>query len=100
MVSRQPAAKARGMVSLAEAAELAGLSTKTLRRRIAEGALPAFRTGPRLIRVYPADLVALVKPMNAAAAERLDAGTGNAPMSPPGRRPTGPSLGRSPARRR
>ncbi len=47
MVTRQPAAQTRGMLSLAEAAELAGISIKTLRRRIAEGALPAFRTGPR-----------------------------------------------------
>ena len=99
MVARQPAARTRGMVSLAEAAELAGLSTKTLRRRIAEGALPAFRTGPRLIRVYPADLVALAKPMNAAAAERLMApavGLGESAGSPHDRG----SLGRSTASRR
>ncbi|NCD19879.1 MAG: helix-turn-helix domain-containing protein [Actinobacteria bacterium] len=62
----------RGMVSLAEAAELAGLSIRTLRRRIADGELPAYRTGPRLIRVHPDDLATLVVPMNAAAAEQLN----------------------------
>lgn len=72
MATRQPATRTRGMVSLAEAAELAGLSIRTLRRRIAEGELPAYRTGPRLIRVHPDDLVTLVVPMNTAAAERLE----------------------------
>ena len=45
---------------------------RTLRRRIAEGALPAFRTGPRLIRVYPEALAALAKPINTATVERVD----------------------------
>lgn len=62
MATRQPATRTPGMVSLAEAAELAGLSIRTL-RRIAEGALPAYRTGPRLIRVHPDDLVTLVVPL-------------------------------------
>ncbi|WP_229276376.1 helix-turn-helix domain-containing protein [Agromyces kandeliae] len=34
-----------------EAAELARVSTRTIRRRIADGVLPARRFGPRLIRV-------------------------------------------------
>ena len=42
--------------SLAAAAERTGLSVKTLRRRIAEGRLPASRSGPRSIRVDPADV--------------------------------------------
>lgn len=71
MAARQQATRTRGMVSLAEAAELAGLSIRTLRRRIADGELPAYRTGPRLIRVHPDDLATLVVPMNTAAAERL-----------------------------
>ena len=37
--------------SLSAAAERTGLSVKTLRRRIAEGRLPAYRSGPRSIRV-------------------------------------------------
>lgn len=69
MASRQ--VKTRGMVSLAEAADLAGVSIRTLRRRIADGVLPAYRTGPRLIRLDPADLLELIKPMNETAADRL-----------------------------
>jgi len=37
--------------SLPEAAERVGCSPRTLRRRIAEGALEAFRFGPRVIRL-------------------------------------------------
>ena len=43
------------LMSLAEAAAYCSISTKTLRRRIAEGALPGYRTG-RLIRVRRDDL--------------------------------------------
>ena len=37
--------------SLASAAERTGLSTRTLRRRIAEGVLPVYRCG-RILRVF------------------------------------------------
>lgn len=47
---------ARHYESLAAAAERTGVSIRTLRRRIAEGRLPAYRSGPRLIRVDPADV--------------------------------------------
>lgn len=46
--------------SLTQAAERTGLSKMTLRRRIAEGALPAFRTGRRIIRVRPQDVDAML----------------------------------------
>ena len=46
----------REFESLAEAAERTGLSTKTLRRRIASGALAAYRSGPRVLRVDPDDV--------------------------------------------
>ncbi|WP_131103816.1 helix-turn-helix domain-containing protein [Ornithinimicrobium sufpigmenti] len=46
----------RQFESLAEAAERTGLSTYTLRRRIAEGRLPAYRSGSRIIRVDPQDV--------------------------------------------
>lgn len=46
----------RQFESLSEAAERTGLSTYTLRRRIAQGRLPAYRSGPRIIRVDPADV--------------------------------------------
>ena len=45
-------------LSLDDAAELLGQSVKTLRRRIAEGSLPAYRFGPRSIRVRLNDLEA------------------------------------------
>lgn len=46
----------RRFESLADAAERTGLSTRTLRRRISEGLLPAYRSGPRVIRVDPDDV--------------------------------------------
>lgn len=42
--------------SLADAAERTGLSIRTLRRRISAGQLPAYRSGPRVLRVDPADV--------------------------------------------
>ena len=45
----------RSYESLAQAAERTGISTKTLRRRIAAGALTAYRCG-RLIRLDPEDV--------------------------------------------
>jgi excisionase family DNA binding protein len=45
-------------LSLTDAAEVVGQSVKTLRRRIASGALPAYRFGPRSIRVRLEDLEA------------------------------------------
>lgn len=46
-------------VSIAQAAELKNLSTKTIRRLIADGVLPAYRVGPRVIRIRVADLDSL-----------------------------------------
>lgn len=37
--------------TIAEAAERIGVSTRTMRRRISEGALPAYAIGPRLLRL-------------------------------------------------
>jgi excisionase family DNA binding protein len=43
-------------VSIAEAADTYNCSQRTIRRRIADGTLPAYRVGPRMIRLDPADL--------------------------------------------
>lgn len=43
-------------LTLTEASEYLGQSVKTLRRRIAAGILPAYRFGPRMIRVRLRDL--------------------------------------------
>ena len=45
-------------LTLPEAAAYLGQSVKTLRRRISAGTLPAYRFGPRSIRVRLADLEA------------------------------------------
>lgn len=44
-------APARRLVSLTEAAETLGVSTKTVRRYIADGDLDAVRLGRKLIRI-------------------------------------------------
>ena len=54
-------------IDLTAAAEYLGVSVITLRRRIAEGRLPAYRLGPRAIRVRIADLDALMQPIGGAA---------------------------------
>ncbi|WP_081615499.1 helix-turn-helix domain-containing protein [Nocardioides sp. Iso805N] len=46
-------------LSLTDAADLVGQSVNTLRRRISSGSLPAYRFGPRSIRIRLADLEAL-----------------------------------------
>jgi excisionase family DNA binding protein len=46
---------------LSAAAEYAGISTKTLRRRIAEGILPGYRLGARTILVDLNDVDALLE---------------------------------------
>lgn len=46
----------RQFETLTEAADRTGLSVRTLRRRIAAGMLPAYRCGPRVLRVVAADV--------------------------------------------
>lgn len=55
-----------GFIDVATAARHYGVSAKTIRRRIAEGALPAVRVG-RLIRIDPDDLDAMARPIPSAA---------------------------------
>ncbi len=43
-------------VTLAQAADILGQSVKTVRRRISDGTLPAYRVGPRSIRLRIEDL--------------------------------------------
>lgn len=54
-------------ISLSEGAELIGVSTATIRRRIAEGSLVAYRFGPRALRVKRSDVEALGVPTNSWA---------------------------------
>ena len=43
-------------ITILEAAELAGVSDRTIRTWIASGILPAYRYGPRVVRIDPDDL--------------------------------------------
>ena len=51
----------RKNMSLKQAAEWYGVSERTLRRRVAEGYLRAYRVGPRSIRVSVEDLDAMAR---------------------------------------
>jgi excisionase family DNA binding protein len=57
----------RRLVSLTEAAEILGLSTKTIRRYIAAGDLDAVRLGRRVIRIKAESIERLIgaHPLNA-----------------------------------
>jgi excisionase family DNA binding protein len=56
----------RRYVSIAEAADLVGASTRTVRRRIADGTLTGYRMGPRLVRVDLVQLDSMFLPIPAA----------------------------------
>lgn len=56
----------RRLASIPAAAEYAACSTKTIRRRVADGSLPAVRFGPRVLRVDLDDLDALMRPVPSA----------------------------------
>lgn len=53
----------RRWIDQREAAEYLGITDRTLRRMIAAGKLPAYRLGPRLLRIDVADLDALMRPI-------------------------------------
>lgn len=52
----QAASNPAFMLKVADAAEYVGVTTKTIRRWISSGHLPASRLGPKLIRIRRADL--------------------------------------------
>lgn len=62
----QPTVIERRNLTLKQAAEWYGVSERTLRRRISEGRLKAYRVGPRSIRVSVADVEALAQPIPTA----------------------------------
>lgn len=59
MATHPTAPVAATWITIAQAADLMSCSTKTVRRLIARGALPARRIGSRMIRIDAADLDAL-----------------------------------------
>lgn len=54
------------VIPLADAAEEVGLSSRTLRRYVAERRLPAYRVGRRIM-IDPSDLDVLVVPIGSGA---------------------------------
>jgi len=59
---KQPAPQSspKRLVTVADAASYAAVTTKTLRRRISDGTITGYRFGPRLIRVDLNELDAMV----------------------------------------
>lgn len=69
-----PPRQSRRLVPITEAADYAGVCSKTIRRRIGDGSLPGYRMGARLIRVSLDDLDALLRPIPSAV-DRSQSGT-------------------------
>lgn len=59
---------ARRLASLNDAAAYAHVNPRTIRRRIADGSLPAYRVGLKLIRVDLDDVDQLLTPIPVGAA--------------------------------
>ncbi|CAM3632202.1 helix-turn-helix domain-containing protein [Micrococcus flavus] len=57
-------------LTIAETAKRLNVSPNTVRRMIAAGDLKAYRYGPRLIRIDPADILAAREPVTSLAALR------------------------------
>ncbi len=55
------------LITVNHAAELIGVTHYTIRRRIADGDLPAWRFGPRTLRVRRNDVLALLRPVPSAS---------------------------------
>jgi excisionase family DNA binding protein len=53
----------RRIASVNAAAEYAGVSTKTIRRRISDGTITGYRLGPRTLRVDLNELDAALRPI-------------------------------------
>jgi excisionase family DNA binding protein len=53
-------------ISLGKAADILGVSVRTVRRRVASGVLPAFRSGRRMIRIRINDVEKLLRRIPAA----------------------------------
>jgi excisionase family DNA binding protein len=61
-----PKKAVRRLESIQHAAEYAGVSVKTIRRRIADGGLTGYRMGPRLIRVDLNEVDMMLRPIPTA----------------------------------
>jgi excisionase family DNA binding protein len=57
----------RAFVSIADAAEYLGVTTRTIRQMIADGRLRGYRSGSRLVRLRLDEIDAAIKPFGGAA---------------------------------
>lgn len=55
------------LISIGEAAQVASVSTKTVRRMIARGEISAVRFGPRSVRIRVSDLQSAMRPIPTTA---------------------------------
>lgn len=67
-IVRRGTDETRRLASISAAADYADISTRTLRRYIAEGRITGYRVGPRLVKVDLADLDRIVRPIPTASA--------------------------------
>lgn len=66
--SNKPSGNAAGLPALltvSQVAEATGFSTKTIRRRLSEGALRGVRVGPRAIRIHRDSVLGMLIPLGA-----------------------------------
>jgi len=54
------------VITISEAAARLNVNARTVRRRIADGTLTGYRVGPHLIRLDPAEVDALLRPIPTA----------------------------------
>lgn len=68
-VSKTSQSRPSRLESLANAADYAGVTTRTMRRYIASGRLIGYRVGPRLIRIDLDELEAMLRPIPTTGSE-------------------------------
>ncbi len=55
------------LLTLEDVAERLGVHIRTLHRFVADGRLPAYRIGPRLVRIRTSDVEAFLEPVQTRA---------------------------------
>jgi excisionase family DNA binding protein len=58
----------RAFVSIADAADYLGVTTRTIRQMIADGRLRGYRSGSRLVRLRLSEIDAAMRPYGGSAA--------------------------------
>lgn len=59
------------LLTYRETAEFLNCSIETVRRRVKAGDIPAYRYGPRTLRIKKADILALGRPLLTGGASRV-----------------------------